>query len=59
MELLILEGLDQRVQPVTPITFIYFFHPLLKTMQDDQKSFPKTSASRILWEIQRGGYVSS
>nr|XP_043622988.1 uncharacterized protein LOC122594617 [Erigeron canadensis] len=52
MELHILTGLNQRVRPVTAVTFLYFLIPGLKTLVDTQGSFPNIPSSRLLFNIQ-------
>lgn len=56
MEQLIFEGLNGKVRPVTPITFMYFFEPKLKKQdldQQQQQPYPKSYASRVIYDIQR------
>ncbi|PWA77501.1 cytochrome b6-f complex iron-sulfur subunit, chloroplastic [Artemisia annua] len=52
MELRILEGLEWRVRPVTAITFLYFFLPLLTT-KSEQQSPPFTLIPQIIVAIQK------
>lgn len=53
MELRILEVLEWRVRPVTAITFLYFFLPLLTT-KSEQQSPPFTLIPQIIVAIQKG-----
>ncbi|GJZ45865.1 putative cyclin-D6-1 [Tanacetum coccineum] len=52
MELRILEGLEWRVRPVTAITFLYFFLPLLTT-KNERQSPPFTLIPQIIVAIQK------
>ncbi|KAI3753811.1 hypothetical protein L2E82_25875 [Cichorium intybus] len=52
MELQILEGLRWKVRPVTAITFIHFFLPLLNT-QDQKQFLPINTVSHIIVSIQK------
>nr|XP_043621624.1 putative cyclin-D6-1 [Erigeron canadensis] len=53
MELHIMEGLNQRVRPVTAITFMYLLLPGLLIKEVQQQPFPTTFAARIIFQIHK------